>query len=45
MICIARTLGAPDNVPAGSVARSTSIGERPATSRPLTSLVRCITWL
>ena len=29
MISIARTFGAPDTVPAGSVARSTSIGPRP----------------
>ena len=32
MISIARTFGAPLTVPAGSVARSTSIGPRPGTS-------------
>ena len=32
MISIARTFGAPLTVPAGSVARSTSIGPSPATS-------------
>ena len=32
MISIARTFGAPLTVPAGSVARSTSIGPLPSTS-------------
>ena len=45
MISIARTFGAPLTVPAGSVARSTSIGPSPATSSPETCDVRCITWL
>ena len=45
MISIARTLGAPDTVPAGNVARSTSMGPLPSTSSPDTCDVRCITWL
>ena len=45
MISMARTLGAPDTVPAGRVARSTSIGPLPGASRPDTCDVRCITWL
>ena len=45
MISMARTFGAPLTVPAGSVARNTSMGDRPATRRPLTCDVRCITWL
>ena len=45
MISMARTLGAPDTVPAGNVARSTSIGPRPLRSVPVTCDVRCITWL
>ena len=45
MISIARTLGAPDTVPAGSVARSTSMAGRPSTSSPDTCDVRCMTWL
>ena len=46
MISMARTFGAPDTVPAGSVARSTSIGVRARRrSSPDTCDVRCITWL
>ena len=45
MISMARTFGAPDTVPAGSVARSTSIGPFPGASSPDTCEVRCITWL
>ena len=45
MISMARTLGAPDTVPAGSVARSTSTGDRSGASFPDTWEVRCITWL
>ena len=45
MICIARTLGAPESVPAGSVARSASIAPTPARSLPDTVLTMCITWL
>ena len=36
MISIARTFGAPDTVPAGSVARNTSIGPRPSRRCPAT---------
>ena len=45
MISIARTLGAPDTVPAGKVARSTSMALRPAANSPDTCDVRCMTWL
>ena len=45
IICMARTFGAPLTVPAGSVARSTSIGPRPSRNSPDTCEVRCITWL
>jgi len=45
MISIARTLGAPDTVPAGSVARSTSMAEHPSRRVPDTCDVMCITWL
>ncbi len=45
MISMARTLGAPETVPAGIVARSTSTGVRPARRRPETCEVMCITWL
>jgi hypothetical protein len=38
MICIARTFGAPDNVPAGSTARSASIAPTPSRSVPETWL-------
>ena len=34
MISIARIFGAPDSVPAGSVARSTSMASRPSRRRP-----------
>ena len=34
MICIARTFGAPESVPAGSAARSTSIAADPVAQRP-----------
>ena len=43
MICIARTFGAPESVPAGSVARSASIAPTPSRSRPETALTMCIT--
>ena len=42
MICIARTFGAPDTVPAGNVARSRSNDETPARSSPATSETRCV---
>ena len=45
MISIARTFGAPLTVPAGRVARKTSIAVLPGTSAPLTCDVRCMTWL
>ena len=45
MISMARTLGAPDTVPAGNVARSTSTGPCPGRSSPDTCDVMCITWL
>ena len=41
--CIARTFGAPVSVPAGNAARSRSKPSFPSSSRPLTSLTRCIT--
>src|SRR5207249_1815870 len=44
MICIARILGAPDTVPAGKHARSTSKASAPARSRPITWLTRCMTY-
>ena len=34
MICMARTFGAPDSVPAGKVARRTSIGPLPSARQP-----------
>jgi len=34
MISIARTLGAPESVPAGRVARSTSMGPLPSANSP-----------
>ena len=43
MICIARTFGAPETVPAGNVARSTSNGVTPSCSSPATSETRCVT--
>mmetsp|Transcript_10236 Transcript_10236/g.35613 ORF Transcript_10236/g.35613 Transcript_10236/m.35613 type:complete len:321 (+) Transcript_10236:328-1290(+) len=45
MICMARTLGAPLTVPAGSAALSVSHAERPFLSAPSTVLLMCITWL
>ena len=45
MISIARTFGAPLTVPAGRVARNTSIGPSPSRRSPDTCEVRCITWL
>ena len=44
MICIARTFGAPDSVPAGSVARSASIAVTPSRSVPETWLTMWSTW-
>ena len=43
MICIARTFGAPETVPAGKVARTTSNGVTPSRSSPATSETRCVT--
>ena len=43
MICIARILGAPESVPAGSAARSASIGVTPSRSVPDTAETMCIT--
>ena len=40
---IARTLGAPDNVPAGKQARNTSMADSPGLSLPSTWLTRCMT--
>ncbi len=45
MICMARTLGAPERVPAGSVALSTSMGPLPGASWPETWDVMCMMWL
>ena len=43
MICIARTFGAPETVPAGNVARSRSNDVTPSRSSPATSDTRCVT--
>ena len=43
MICIARTFGAPDTVPAGKHARRSSNGVTPSRSSPTTSETRCVT--
>ena len=43
MICIARTFGAPETVPAGKQARSRSNGVTPSRSSPATSETRCVT--
>ena len=43
MICIARTFGAPDSVPAGSALRSASIALMPARRVPLTLETMCMT--
>ena len=43
MICIARTFGAPETVPAGKQARSTSKDVTPSRSSPTTSETRCET--
>ena len=43
MICIARTFGAPDRVPAGSTERSASIALTPSRSWPATEETMCIT--
>ncbi len=45
MISMARTFGAPDSVPAGSVARRTSMGPLPGAREPDTWDVRCMMWL
>ena len=45
MISIARTFGAPERVPAGSVALKTSIEVQSSRIRPTTCEVMCITWL
>ena len=44
MICIARTFGAPESVPAGRIARSASIGPTSGRSRPATEETMCIRW-
>ena len=44
MISIARILGAPESVPAGKVARSTSIADIPSRSLPVTLETMCMTW-
>ena len=43
MICIARTFGAPETVPAGKHARSSSNGVTSSRSSPTTSETRCVT--
>ena len=43
-ICIARTLGAPETVPAGKHETNASNRSRSLASRPSTTDVRCITW-
>ena len=45
MICIARTFGAPDSVPAGSTERSASIAPTSRRSVPDTEETMCMTWL
>ena len=45
MISIARTLGAPETVPAGNVASSASNASLPGASVPVTLLTMCMTWL
>ena len=42
-ICIARTFGAPETVPAGKHARRRSNGVTPSRSSPVTSETRCVT--
>jgi hypothetical protein len=44
MISIARSLGAPDTVPAGKVARNTASALRSSFSLPSTLETMCITW-
>ena len=43
MICIARTFGAPESVPAGSTERSASIASTPSRSVPETLETMCMT--
>ena len=45
MISKARGLGAPDNVPAGNVARTTSTADTPSLRTPSTVETRCMIWL
>jgi len=45
MICMARTLGAPETVPAGRQACSASKAVFPGANWPVTFDVMCITWL
>jgi hypothetical protein len=45
MICIARTFGAPESVPAGSTERSASMAPTSARSVPETEETMCMTWL
>ena len=43
MICIARTFGAPESVPAGRMLRRASMGLTPSRSVPETDETMCIT--
>ena len=45
MISIARGFGAPDSVPAGNVAVSTSRASRSGVTVPTTVDTMCMTWL
>lgn len=45
MISMARTFGAPDSVPAGKQAASTSSASWSSRSRPTTVDSMCMTWL
>jgi hypothetical protein len=45
MIWQARTLGAPETVPAGNPANSASSASFDGSRRPTTLLTMCITWL
>ena len=43
MACMARTLGAPERVPAGKTERTASKASRSGRSRPSTSETMCMT--
>jgi hypothetical protein len=45
MICMARTFGAPETVPAGKPATRASSASKDGSSRPSTFETMCITWL